>query len=81
MALRRVAVHYDVISPYSWLGFEQMLRHQRIWKDESVKLELKPTFISGIMKASGNKPPGVVPNKMMYMMHDLQRLNKFLEGK
>ena len=43
-----------------------------MWKNESVKVELKPTFISGIMAASGNKPPGVVPSKMTYMMHDLR---------
>ena len=34
MALRRIAVHYDVISPYSWVGFEQMLRHERLWNDQ-----------------------------------------------
>jgi len=79
MALRRLAVHYDVISPYSWLGFEQIHRHHRMWQDDSIKLELKPTFIGGIMKASGNKPPGVVVNKMLYMMHDLNRLNTFLQ--
>lgn len=81
MALRRLAVHYDVVSPYSWIGFEQVMRHHRLWKDDSIKLELKPTFISGIMKASGNKPPGIVPSKMIYMMHDLNRLNKYLQSK
>ena len=81
MALRRVAVHYDVISPYSWVGFEQLHRHHRLWKDDSVKLELKPTFISGIMKASGNTPPGMVQNKGIYMIQDITRLNKFVKRK
>ena len=27
MALRRVALHFDVISPYSWIGFELLHRH------------------------------------------------------
>merc|ERR1712227_657558 len=77
MSLRRIAVHYDVISPYSWIGFEQILRHQRIWNDQTIRVDLKPTFISGIIKESGNKPPGVVPNKSVYMIQDIQRLAKF----
>lgn len=36
MSVRRIAVHYDVISPYSWIGFEQILRHQRIWNDQVI---------------------------------------------
>ena len=35
---------------------------------QTIKVDLKPTFISGIMKESGNKPPGVVPNKSVYMI-------------
>ena len=81
MAVRRVALHFDVISPYSWVGFELLHRHARIWNDQSVIIENKPTFLSGIMQGSGNKPPGVVPDKMMYMMRDLQRINKFTQSK
>ncbi|CAG5083525.1 Oidioi.mRNA.OKI2018_I69.PAR.g10399.t1.cds [Oikopleura dioica] len=77
MALRRIALHYDCISPYSWIGFELMMRHSRIWNDPSVQIELKPTFLGGIMQGSGNKPPGVVPGKMVYMGRDLMRLNEF----
>merc|ERR1711868_259933 len=61
------------------IGFEQILRHNHVWKNESVKVELKPTFISGIMAASGNKPPGVVPSKMTYMMHDLSRFGEYYD--
>jgi len=77
MALRRIALHYDCISPYSWIGFELMMRHGRIWNDPTVQIELKPTFLGGIMQGSGNKPPGVVPGKMVYMGRDIQRLNDF----
>jgi len=76
MAIRRVALHFDVISPYSWIGFELLHRHARMWNEPSIVIENKPTFLSGIMQGSGNKPPGVVPDKMMYMMRDLQRINK-----
>jgi len=60
----------------SWIGFELVHRHARMWNDSSIVIENKPTFLSGIMQGSGNKPPGVVPDKMMYMMRDLQRINK-----
>ena len=81
MALRRIALHYDCISPYSWIGFELMMRHGRMWNDPSVQIELKPTFLGGIMKGSGNKPPGVVPGKMVYMGRDIHRLNDFTGSK
>ena len=47
---------------------------KRLWNDPTIIVENKPTFLGGIMHGSGNKPPGVVPDKMMYMMHDLQRI-------
>jgi 2-hydroxychromene-2-carboxylate isomerase len=81
MALRRIALHYDCISPYSWIGFELMMRHSRMWNDPTVQIELKPTFLGGIMQGSGNKPPGVVPGKMVYMGRDIQRLNDFTGSK
>jgi len=79
MALRKIALHFDVISPYSWIGFELLHRHNRLWNDPTIIVENKPTFLSGIMQGSGNKPPGVVPDKMKYMMYDMQRLNKFTQ--
>ena len=81
MSLRRVAVHYDVISPYSWIGFEQIHRHHRLWNDRSIRLELKPTFLARVMKESGNRPPGVITNKMFYMIYDLDRLRNFTKSK
>ena len=54
---------------------------KRLWNDPTIIVENKPTFLGGIMHGSGNKPPGVVPDKMMYMMHDLQRINKFTQSK
>jgi len=52
-----------------------------MWNDPTVRIELKPTFLGGIMKGSGNKPPGVVAGKMVYMGRDLQRLNDFTDSK
>ena len=81
MALRRVAIHYDAISPYSWIGFEQLHRHHRLWNDDSIKLELKPSFIAGIMKAADNLGRTRVPNKRIYFVHDITRLANFAKSK
>ncbi|KAM5255515.1 glutathione S-transferase kappa 1 isoform 3-T3 [Ctenodactylus gundi] len=48
---RTLELFYDVLSPYSWLGFEVLCRYQNIW---NIKLELRPTYIAGIMRDSGS---------------------------
>lgn len=69
-----IELFYDVVSPYSWLGFEVMCRYRNVW---NIELKLRPAFLGGIMQGSGNKPPGLVPNKFMYMTQDLSRLAKY----
>ncbi|XP_040900268.1 glutathione S-transferase kappa 1-like [Toxotes jaculatrix] len=71
-----IELFYDVVSPYSWLGFEVMCRYRNVW---NIELKLRPAFLGGIMQGSGNKPPGVVPNKFMYMNKDLDRLAKYFD--
>lgn len=66
-----IELFYDVVSPYSWIGFEVMCRYRQVW---NIELKLRPAFLGGIMQGSGNKPPGLVPNKFMYMTKDLTRL-------
>ncbi|XP_011845268.1 PREDICTED: glutathione S-transferase kappa 1 isoform X5 [Mandrillus leucophaeus] len=69
--LRTVELFYDVLSPYSWLGFEVLCRYQNIW---NINLQLRPSLIGGIMKDSGNKPPGLLPRKGQYMANDIKLL-------
>ncbi|XP_008300309.1 glutathione S-transferase kappa 1 [Stegastes partitus] len=77
MSSRKVVeLFYDVVSPYSWLGFEVMCRYRNVW---NIDLKLRPAFLGGIMQGSGNKPPGVVPNKFKYMGHDLRRLSEYFD--
>ncbi|XP_061631437.1 glutathione S-transferase kappa 1-like [Phyllopteryx taeniolatus] len=66
-----IELFYDVVSPYSWLAFEVMCRYRSVW---NIELKLKPVFLGGVMQGSGNKPPGLVPNKFMWMTKDLCRL-------
>uniref|UniRef100_A0A3B4U9G4 Glutathione S-transferase kappa n=1 Tax=Seriola dumerili TaxID=41447 RepID=A0A3B4U9G4_SERDU len=71
-----IELFYDVVSPYSWLGFEIMCRYRNVW---NIELKLRPAFLGGIMQGSGNKPPGLVPNKFMYMTKDLNRLAQYFD--
>ncbi|KAL0985128.1 hypothetical protein UPYG_G00153240 [Umbra pygmaea] len=69
-----IELFYDVVSPYSWLGFEVMCRYRNVW---NIDLKLRPAFLGGVMQGSGNKPPGVIPNKFLYMGKDLHRLAQY----
>ena len=77
MATKRVVVDlfYDIISPYSWVGFELMCRYRNQW--HSMSLRFQPILLGGLMRLSGNRPPLVVPNKAKYMLDDIARLNHY----
>ncbi|KIH67750.1 hypothetical protein ANCDUO_01916 [Ancylostoma duodenale] len=70
----QVDLYYDVISPYAWIGFESLIRYENVWP---IKVNLKPFSLRGIMQDSGNRPPGFVPAKSMYMLKDLERNNAY----
>ncbi|KAI6654896.1 Glutathione S-transferase kappa 1 [Oopsacas minuta] len=74
MSRTLVKLYYDIVSPYGWLGFEILCRHQHEWK---IHLDLNPVFLSGLMKSTGNTPPGMVPAKAKYMNIELKRLSDF----
>lgn len=76
MAAGRIAVDffYDVVSPYSYLAFETLLRYRTPW---NLDVKLKPFFLGGVMRETSNKPPGLVPNKAAYMATDLRRLSGY----
>ncbi|CAL8257356.1 unnamed protein product [Boreogadus saida] len=71
-----VELFFDVVSPYTWLAFEVMCRYRNVW---NIELKLRPGFLGGVMQGSGNKPPGLVPNKFLYMTKDMERLAQFFE--
>ncbi|XP_078616643.1 glutathione S-transferase kappa 1-like [Branchiostoma floridae x Branchiostoma japonicum] len=69
-----VELFYDVISPYSWVAFEVLCRYRSRW---NIDLQLRPFFIGGVFKETGNKPPGLLAAKYAYAQHDLRRLADF----
>ncbi|XP_051819348.1 glutathione S-transferase kappa 1-like isoform X2 [Antechinus flavipes] len=44
---RKLEFFYDLLSPYCWLSFEVLCRYRNIW---NINLQLRPTFLAGIMK-------------------------------
>ena len=63
---------YDVISPYTHLALHTWSRYttKNLWK---TNLVLRPMFLGGVMKATGNKPPAVLKQKGAFMAQDLRR--------
>lgn len=75
-APRVLELFYDVLSPYSWLGFEVLCRYQHLW---NIKLQLRPALIAGIMKDSGNRPPSMLPRKGQYVYKEIPLLKQFFQ--
>ncbi|NWR35981.1 GSTK1 transferase, partial [Tachuris rubrigastra] len=71
-----VELFYDVISPYSWLGFEVLCRYQHIW---NIDLRFRPGFLGGIMQQTGNKPPAMLPKRAEYLLKDVKRMAKYYQ--
>ncbi|NXG38245.1 GSTK1 transferase, partial [Dromaius novaehollandiae] len=71
-----VELFYDVVSPYSWLGFEVLCRYQHIW---NIDLRFRPAFLGGIMQATGNKPPAMLPKRAEYLLKDIKRMGKYYQ--
>jgi glutathione S-transferase kappa 1 len=72
----RVRVFFDTVSPYAYLGVEQLLRHRALWPRGAVDIELVPFFLGGVMKASANTPPATNPVKGRYLALDVERLGR-----
>lgn len=75
-APRVLELFYDVLSPYSWLGFEVLCRYQHLW---NIKLKLRPALLAGIMKDSGNQPPAMVPHKGQYILKEIPLLKQLFQ--
>ena len=75
----RVVLYYDVCSPYSYVGFFLLRRLRALWQQRAIRtgesvpqVELRPIFLGGIMKATGNQPPAKLPSKGRYLASDMR---------
>ena len=64
---------FDYISPTAYVA--QAIVPDVI-KRTGAELKLRPIFLGGVMQATGNRPPGMVPAKGKYMSLDLARCCK-----
>lgn len=72
----RLELFYDVVSPWSYLCFEALCRQRRAWQ---LDLVLRPAFLGGVMKATGNTPPASLPARGVYMLRDLARSSRYFD--
>lgn len=56
------------MSPYSYLA---STRIEGVVQRTGATLRLKPLYLPGVMRATGNKPPIETPSKAMYALKDL----------
>ena len=61
---------FDVVSPYTHFALHVWSRYAQIWP---VDLKLRPMLLGGVMKATGNSPPGTLPQRAAYLQQDLRR--------
>jgi len=79
MAKPEIVMYYDVVSPYSYFAFETLTRQQK--KTQSFQLILKPFFLGGVMQATGNQPPAMLPARSKYLLQDIERNSKYFDIK
>ena len=72
-----VDLFYDVRSPYTWFGFEALVRYNK--RFSQMKLRLKPASLVDIGHATGNSTPMNIPAKGRWMAKDLMRLAEYFQ--
>ncbi|VDK66397.1 unnamed protein product [Cylicostephanus goldi] len=66
---------FDVFSPYSWIGFEGLVRYKKVWP---IDLRLRPFYLAGIIKSTKNPgAPMMLAQKQKYMELDLERNSRY----
>uniref|UniRef100_A0A8R1EIX6 DSBA domain-containing protein n=1 Tax=Caenorhabditis japonica TaxID=281687 RepID=A0A8R1EIX6_CAEJA len=69
--LPRIDYYFDVISPYSYIGFETLQQLQHQWN--GVEIRYIPFALAN------EQPPGALSVRWDMMMIDLKRSAKFLD--
>lgn len=70
-----VEFFYEIISPFSRIQYELLIRQQSHWK--SMQLKMTPVLIRKIFEAADNLPPGMNPTKARYLNYDLKMLSQY----
>jgi 2-hydroxychromene-2-carboxylate isomerase len=65
---RTLEFYFDFMSPYSYLA---STRIEGVVQRTGATLSLKPLYLPGVLRATGNKSPIETPSKAMYTLKDL----------
>jgi len=69
-ALREVRLHFDVVSPYSWIA---LMQAERFAAEHHVRWIVRPVVYAALLEATGLVGPVEVPAKRRYTFLDVQR--------
>jgi glutathione S-transferase kappa 1 len=72
----KVAFYFDLISPYTYWGWQILKRYKTLW---GLEVELRPFHLGAVMASTGNSSPASVPNRAKYMQKDLERNAKWFK--
>lgn len=67
---KTIEFFFDFVSPTAYIAHHVL---PKIADKAGAKLEFRPMFLGGVMKATGNSPPAMVPAKGAWMNDDLAR--------
>jgi 2-hydroxychromene-2-carboxylate isomerase len=70
---KTVEFFYDFTSPTAYLAWRRL---PDILARTGATVKYRPMFLGGVMQATGNRPPGTLPQKGKWMAQDLQRWAK-----
>ena len=72
--MERVRFYYDFTSPYTYLA---STRVDALAARTGAEITWIPVLLGGILKATGNQPPAMLPARALYMPRDLERWAAF----
>ncbi|MCB9610846.1 MAG: 2-hydroxychromene-2-carboxylate isomerase [Sandaracinus sp.] len=67
---RHLEIFFDVVSPYSYLATTQI---DALAARHDAEVQWRPFFLGGVMKATGNQPPAMLPARAPYLLKDIHR--------
>ena len=70
MPKRVLRFHFDYISPYSYLAWQQL---GDFANEHELRVEPKPTLFAGLLNHLGHKGPAEIEPKRIYMFKDCHR--------
>jgi 2-hydroxychromene-2-carboxylate isomerase len=72
--MARVRFYFDFTSPFTYLASTQI---DALAARTGATIDYVPVLLGGIMKATGNQPPAMLPARAIYLQHDLPRWAEF----